>query len=313
MHRLSVVIPAWNEETAITRVVERVLATSDDLRHQAGVGDLEVLVVDDGSSDGTAQAVSLLAAGCARGRIRLLRHERNLGYGAALQTGFAAANGNLLAFLDADCTYPPEQLPALCSALKEHGTALVLGDRLHSAASRMPAVRRVGNRFFALLVGLFTGRAGVDCCSGMRVMRASTWKALRPLPDGLDFTPAMTVRALFHGLAVTQVVIPYHERVGRSKLKVVRDGLRFLRAILREAWACEPTRFWLALSLVTALAAGWMRRRWAAARAAQGMQWHLWGVAALACVGCLLAGAIRSSPSLALRGRGTRRSGEGAS
>jgi len=283
MDKLSVVIPAWNEEEAIGRVVERVLSAGDALRQQAGIRELEVLVVDDGSVDGTARAVRRLAVRHGRPgtRVRLLQHGRNRGYGAALQTGFRAATGDLLAFLDADCTYPPEHLPDLCSALAP-GTALVLGDRLRSPSSRMPGLRRLGNRFYAALVALLTGRPALDCCSGMRVMPASTWRALGPLPDGLDFTPAMTMRALLAGLDVAQVVIPYHERVGRSKLRVLYDGVRFLRTILREGQACRPTRLWATFGLLAALPALSLAVLAAALHAAFRSPWGLWVTGALA-------------------------------
>ncbi len=291
MSRLSVVIPAWNEQEAIACVVERILASGEDLRRRAGVTDLEILVVDDGSSDGTAQAVERIAAGCVQRRrcVRLLRHDTNRGYGAALQTGFAAASGSLLAFLDADCTYPPEQLADLCRALiHAPGTALVLGDRLHSPASQMPTVRWLGNTIFAGIVSLLTRRPTVDCCSGMRVMPASTWHALGPLPDGLDLTPAMTVRALLANLSIGQVPIPYHERVGRSKLRAVRDGVRFMRTILHEAHACDPGRLWATAGLAAALPVLSVTGGMAALRAAQHGPWTVWGLGALVCVAGLL-------------------------
>lgn len=291
MSKLSVVIPVWNEEEAIAQVVERVLSVAGALRQRARITELEVLVVDDGSTDGTARVVRQLALREARGKkqVRLLQHGANRGYGAALQTGFKAATGNLLAFLDADCTYPPEHLPDLCSALTPD-TALVVGDRLHGPSSAMPALRRLGNRFFAALVSLLTQRPALDCCSGMRVMPASTWRALGRLPDGLDFTPAMTVRALLAGLNVAQVAIPYHQRLGRSKLKVLRDGVRFLRSILREAQACEPGRLWAALGMLAALPALSLGAGVAALEAAPHSPWAAWGLGALAGAPWFLAG-----------------------
>ncbi len=248
MSKLSVVIPALNEREGIAQVLQRLVATRDALR-VAGMTELEVLVVDDGSTDGTGQVVSRLAAqlndpGAA---VRLLRHRETRGYGAALQTGFAKARGSYLAFLDADCTYPPEELPALCRRVRYNAADLVLGDRMSGGPSGMPRMRRLGNALFALLVSLLTGRRVADCCSGMRVLPVTTWHRLKPLPDGLDFTPAMTMRALERHLRLQEVAISYHERVGRSKLRAARDGLRFLRTILREAWRHRRQRLEIAL------------------------------------------------------------------
>jgi glycosyltransferase involved in cell wall biosynthesis len=108
MTTLSVVIPAYNEERGIADIARRVLAVRPDLL-SAGVDDLEVLVVDDGSADATAAIAESLAG------IRLVRHPHNRGYGAALKTGFRTARGELIGFLDADGTYPPEWF-RLCRA-----------------------------------------------------------------------------------------------------------------------------------------------------------------------------------------------------
>lgn len=229
---LSVVIPAYNEEDAIDAILERVLGQRDALRAD-GVA-LEVIVVDDGSRDGTAERVA------AHADVRLVRHARNQGYGAALKTGFAAATGEWLAFLDADGTYPPEQLPALCAIARARGADLVVGSRMMGASSEMPLVRRVGNGVFAVLLTLVSRRRVSDSASGMRVFRRAVLPALYPLPDGLNFTPVMSVRALYEGLRVEEVPIPYRERVGQSKLSVVKDGVRFLRSIVWTAALYNP-------------------------------------------------------------------------
>ena len=158
---LSVVIPAYNEENGIDAILGRVLAQREPLR-AAGIGNLEVIVVDDGSRDRTAERVA------AHPDVRLVRHKINQGYGAALKTGFAAAGGDLLAFLDADGTYPPEHFDALCRAANGDGADLVVGSRRAGEASGMPLVRRIGNAIFATLLTLLAGRRVSDSASGMR-------------------------------------------------------------------------------------------------------------------------------------------------
>src|SRR5438046_8543222 len=151
---LSIIIPALNEEHGIGDIVERVLATGAALQVD-GVACLEVIVVDDGSHDQTAAVVEgLMAPGRKRpaaGAVRLMRHGQNRGYGAALKTGLAEAHGDLIAFLDADGTYPPEYFPQLCRHALA-GADVVIGSRMGGAASEMPAVRRLGNLMFASLI-----------------------------------------------------------------------------------------------------------------------------------------------------------------
>jgi hypothetical protein len=235
MNRLSVVIPAYNEMDGIARVIDRVLAVRPGL-DRVGVDDLELIVVDDGSCDATAQIVGRYSG------VRLICHPTNCGYGAAIKTGFRQATGNLLAFLDADGTYPPECLPELCRAAIDLPADLVIGSRMSGRDSRMPLVRRVGNGFFAGLLSVLTAERVADSASGMRVIRCEALPALYPLPDGLNFTPVMSTRALHENLRVAEVPIPYEERLGRSKLSVIRDGRRFLSSILWTALAYNPVR-----------------------------------------------------------------------
>ncbi len=235
MTTLSVVIPALNEEEGIQAVMARVLSIRPALQ-EAGVDDLELIVVDDGSTDRTPEIVAATEG------VRLIRHARNGGYGAALKTGFAAARGEWVGFLDADGTYPPEYFPALCRAGMAQGADIVIGSRMAGAASQMPAVRRAGNLLFAGLVSLVSARHITDSASGMRVFRKAILESLYPLPDGLNLTPVMSTRALHEGLKMIEVPIPYSERQGRSKLSVVRDGMRFARSIVWTALCYNPVR-----------------------------------------------------------------------
>ncbi len=231
---LSVVIPAYNEEHGIAAIIARVLAVRPAVL-ETGVADMELIVVDDGSADRTAEIVT------AYPEVRLVRHPRNRGYGAALKTGFCAARGNLVGFLDADGTYPPEFFPDLCRAALA-GADLVVGSRRSGAASEMPFVRRVGNFIWSNLVSLLGNRRVLDPASGMRVFRREAFTQLYPLPDGLNFTPVMSSRAVYENLHMVEVPIPYKERMGRSKLSVVRDGMRFLQTILWTSLNYNPVR-----------------------------------------------------------------------
>jgi hypothetical protein len=234
---LSVVIPAYNEEDGIAETVERVLAVKPALA-EIGLG-LELLVVDDGSKDRTGEIVQGYVA--RHEGVRLLRHDPNRGYGAALKTGFAAGCGDLLAFLDADGTYPPTSLPDLClEAL--NGADVVVGSRRSGAESGMPLVRKVGNFVWANLVTALSGQPVVDPASGMRVFKRGALDRLYPLPDGLNFTPVMSTRAVHEGLRFVEIPMPYEERRGSSKLSVVRDGLRFLQTIIWTALLYNPAR-----------------------------------------------------------------------
>ncbi|GAB4579935.1 MAG: glycosyltransferase family 2 protein [Anaerolineales bacterium] len=234
MTTLSVVIPAYNEEGGISDIAHRVLAVKKDLA-KAGISNLELLVVDDGSRDKTAEVTSKIEG------VRLIRHPKNKGYGAALKTGFSQATGELIGFLDADGTYPPEYFPQLCTAAL-NGGELVIGSRMAGVESKMPITRRIGNIFFANLLTIVSRQRVSDSASGMRVFKREILDRIYPLPDGLNLTPVMSTRAIHEEIKMVEVPIPYSERVGRSKLSVVRDGSIFLQSILWTALTYNPVR-----------------------------------------------------------------------
>lgn len=235
MTKLSIVIPAYNEENGISEIIERVLAVRPRLPG-VGIDSLELIVVDDGSRDRTVEIVGGYSD------VRLIRHAKNGGYGAALKTGFAAAQGEWVGFLDADGTYPPEFFPELYTAAVEQNADIVIGSRMAGAKSEMPLVRRIGNFIFANLVSLISAQRITDSASGMRIFRKKDLARLYPLPDGLNLTPVMSTRALHEEMKMIEVPIPYSERVGRSKLSVVHDGVRFAQSIVETALHYNPVR-----------------------------------------------------------------------
>lgn len=232
---LTIVLPAFNEEDAIGGTLEQCLASESVIRRETGLEAVELLVVDDGSRDRTREIASRIKG------VRVLVHPRNRGYGAALMTGFEAARGDYLAFMDADGTIDPLCFITLYRELLRAGADLAIGGRLHPA-SQMPPLRVVGNRFYAAVISRLTGVPVTDTASGVRLFSRTLLPKLLPMPAGLHFTPAMTARAACMGARIVEAPIPYAERVGQSKLNVVSDGMRFLRVILGIIFSYYPLR-----------------------------------------------------------------------
>ena len=174
MDSFSVVIPAYNEESGIAEIMQRVIAVREPLQ-EVGVDRFELIIVDDGSRDKTAQIASDIAAD--NDNILIIHHEVNRGYGAALKTGFNQASGELIGFLDADGTYPPEYFPELVKCA-QNGSDIVIGSRMSGAESQMPVTRRIGNLFFAKLISTVGFEKITDSASGMRVFKRDTLNIL---------------------------------------------------------------------------------------------------------------------------------------
>ncbi len=244
---LTIVIPALNEEESIGMTIERCLEARAGIASAAGLDEVEIIVVSDGSCDRTAE----IARGYAE--VRVIEFPENQGYGAAIKAGWQAGRGTLLGFLDADGTCDPRYFEELCAAAGSGQADVALGSRM-GRDSQMPRIRRLGNRIYAVLLGFLCGRHITDTASGMRVVRRDVLDDLYPLPDGLHFTPAMSSRALLNHLRVVEIPMRYEERIGTSKLNVLKDGVRFVKAILEGVLCYRPERIFLlvfAFCLVT--------------------------------------------------------------
>jgi glycosyltransferase involved in cell wall biosynthesis len=235
--KLLIAIPAYNEEQSIESIILRSLAAREYITAMSPVDEVDIAVVSDGSTDRTLEIAKTHAH-----EIKVIGFERNRGYGAAIQEAWKQSDADLLSFLDADGTCDPRFFATLCRVIETDHADVAIGCRMNKE-SKMPALRRVGNTIFATLLGLFSSTRVRDTASGMRVVRRASLDKLEPLPTGMHFTPAMSARAMLdRNLKMHEIDMPYAEREGRSKLSVVRDGIRFLKVIVEAAFLYRPER-----------------------------------------------------------------------
>lgn len=236
MSSLSVVIPALNEEASIGRTIERCLAIRNQLLEEVGLEFFEIIVISDGSTDRTAEIAGSYED------VKLIAYEKNRGYGAAIKLGFATGKGDIVGFLDADGTCDPNNFIPMCLLMAKEKADIVLGSRLHKL-SKMPKVRRLGNRIYALIISIISNTRITDSASGMRIIKRSALNRLYPLPNGLHFTPAMSCKAVLDPeLKILEIPMSYEERAGQSKLKVIKDGFSFLNVILDISMSYRPRK-----------------------------------------------------------------------
>lgn len=254
--KLLIVIPALNEEQSIESIIQRSLEARAHIIESSPVTAVDVTVVSDGSTDRTVERTRRYGDS-----VNLIVFEKNRGYGAAIKEAWRRSDAELLGFLDADGTCDPRFFADLCRTLEKEHADVVLGCRL-TQTSKMPLVRRIGNRVFAALLRGLSSSDVRDTASGMRVIRRASLGALLPLPDGMNFTPAMTARAVLGtAVKIVEIDMPYHEREGESKLRLGRDTALFLRVILEAAFLYQPARPLAIVGLMAfAVASAWMMR-----------------------------------------------------
>ncbi|NJK80251.1 MAG: glycosyltransferase family 2 protein [Chloroflexaceae bacterium] len=236
---ISVVIPAYNEEHGIGPVL-----TQLNTLMQQQPRPYEIIVIDDGSRDNTAAVVHALPD------ITLIRHTRNRGYGAALKTGIRRASHPLICITDADGTYPNERMFDLVALLEANQSDMVVGARTGEQVA-IPLVRRPAKWFIGKLANYVAGQKIPDINSGFRVFRRDAVRRFFALlPNGFSFTTTITLGMMTSNYLVDYVSVNYHARVGRSKIKPIRDTLNFIQLILRIGLYFVPLKIFLPLSLL---------------------------------------------------------------
>lgn len=232
--RVSVVVPAFEEAEGVGDTVARLRDALDVL---AAYGGLEIVVVDDGSSDQTAQAAERAGADL------VLRHPVNRGKGAAVRTGVLAATGRTIVFTDADLSYSPDQIPSLVTQV-EQGWDVVVGSRRHTDTTTLVRARRlreIGGRAINLLTRAVLLGQYRDTQCGLKAFRSDVARLIfaRTRVDGFAFDVEVFHLIERYHLSLTEVPVTIANS-GRSTVHVVRDALRLVRDLFRvRQWAAE--------------------------------------------------------------------------
>lgn len=229
---ITLVVPAYNEEGGIEGVVRRLSALTWD-------EPFELLVVNDGSSDRTSEILTELQAEFPG--LHVINHGMNRGYGASLQTGFKAAEHDVIVITDADGTYPEDRIQELVQHVRE-GAEMAIGARTGSDVN-IPLIRRPAKAALRQLASYLAGTRIPDLNSGLRAMRKDLVMAYLPiLPSGFSFTTTITLASLTNGHRVDYVSIDYAARSGRSKIRPIRDTLGFVALIVRTVLYFNPLK-----------------------------------------------------------------------
>ena len=232
MSSLSIVIPAKNEAGAIATVVAGA---------KKEYPDAELIVVDDGSSDDTAKVAEEAGA-------KVVRHPESLGNGAAVKAGARAANGDIIAFMDGDGQHDAAEFGKLLDKL-DQGYDMVIGAR--NSGSHANVGRLYANGIYNVVASWLTGRRIPDLTSGFRVARASLFKKfLYLLPNGFSYPTTITMAFLRSGHPISFEPIPVAKRIGKSHIRPIRDGIRFMVIIFKIATLYSPLKIFLPISVM---------------------------------------------------------------
>ncbi len=237
---ISIVIPAYNEEQAIVNVVQQIadVCTAQKV-------DFEIIVVDDGSTDRTAEVLQ-------NKNVQVIRHPENRGYGAAIKSGVLSAQNPWILITDADGTYPISQIPRLLENLDHY--EMVVGARTGDNVN-IPLVRRPAKWVLSLLANFMAQTHIPDLNSGFRIFRKTAFQRfLNLFPSGFSLTTTITLALLCNGYAVRYVPVDYYRRTGSSKIRPIRDTYNFFLLVIRTIMYFDPLRVFAPVALFLLIA-----------------------------------------------------------
>ena len=241
---ISVVIPAYNEELGVGKVIAEIHST---LRNQYAY---EIIVVDNNSTDRTAEVAKDAGA-------RVV-FEAQQGYGSALTRGFSSVdrNANIVVMLDADYTYLPSSIPKLIEPILKNQADFVIGARIYKEKGSMSLLNRFGNKILDTTLSIVDIKVS-DGQSGFRAMKKSVIDKLVHflISDNMAFIQEMLIHSHNLGFRITEVPIPYRHRIGKSKLNPVRDGLWMMGTTLRITRDHSPLKIFGVLFILFEVAA----------------------------------------------------------
>ena len=237
----SVIVPCFNE-------VRGIRSTLTELATVVGPAGGEIIVVDDGSEDGSRDVLDDLEKEGPIPELRVIHNERNLGYGASIKTGVRRARSDVIVIIDADGTYPSDRIPDLIEA--SNGADMVVGART-GGGDGLSFLRRIPKSVLRAHCSWLVGQKIPDMNSGLRVFRKHHFeKFFKILPDGFSLTTTLTVAMMRSRYSVVFEPITYAERVGRSKIRPIRDTLGFAQLIVRTGMYFAPLRLLLPLASI---------------------------------------------------------------
>ena len=227
----SIIVPVYNEAENLKKLIGQI--------HSLRLPDSEIIVVDDGSNDGSAEIA--MAAGA-----NVVRHPYNIGNGAAVKSGMRAAKGRFIVMMDGDGQHKPEDIPKLLADADRYH--MVVGARAKGSKLRMH--RNLANMVYNLLASYVTRFKVQDLTSGFRVIRRrDALRFIDLLPNTFSYPTTLTLACLRSGLTVQYVPIQTLYRAGQSKISLVTDGIRFLLIITKIATLFAPFRVFLPVSV----------------------------------------------------------------
>ncbi len=220
---LSVIVPVYNERTTVAEVIRRIRAVELPV-------DIEVIVVDDGSSDGTDKVLAALGDST----VRILTHRANRGKGAAIRTGMESFRGDLVLVQDADLEYDPQDWPKLLDPMLRGKARVVYGSRFTGERKNMLPLHWIGNRFLSLVTNILYSSTLSDMETCYKLFDRRVLEGITIQSDRFDFEPEITAKILRRGERIYEVPISYAGREMTEGKKITwRDGFEALRALIR--------------------------------------------------------------------------------